>query len=100
MIALRGSILGVGTDVGGSIRIPAACNNLFGVKPSHGRVPYAGQEGGKKPGSSKLDIGAGDVSIKEQYIKNGWRNYVKAYSGSNSRENKMAIAEEQRKWWK
>lgn len=56
LIALRGSILGVGTDVGGSIRIPAACNNLFGVKPSHGRVPYAGQEGGKKPGSSKLEI--------------------------------------------
>ncbi|KAF2209220.1 hypothetical protein CERZMDRAFT_61576 [Cercospora zeae-maydis SCOH1-5] len=58
LVAMRGSILGVGTDVGGSIRIPAFCNGLWGIKPSHGRVPYAGQEGGQKPGSSKLAIEA------------------------------------------
>ncbi|KAF2162169.1 hypothetical protein M409DRAFT_69376 [Zasmidium cellare ATCC 36951] len=58
LVAMRGSILGVGTDVGGSIRIPAACNNLYGVKPSHGRIPFAGQEGGQKPGSTKLGIEA------------------------------------------
>jgi amidase len=34
-----GSPLGVGTDVGGSIRIPAAFNNLWGLKPSYGRLP-------------------------------------------------------------
>ncbi|KAK3116764.1 hypothetical protein LTR53_002530 [Teratosphaeriaceae sp. CCFEE 6253] len=56
LLALRGSPLGVGTDVGGSIRIPAMCNGLVGVKPSHGRVPYAGQEGGALPGSSKVGI--------------------------------------------
>lgn len=32
LVAMRGSPLGVGTDVGGSIRIPAACNGLYGVK--------------------------------------------------------------------
>lgn len=58
LVALRGSVLGVGTDVGGSIRIPCACNALYGIKPSHGRVPYAGQETGSKPGSSKLGIEA------------------------------------------
>ncbi|KAF2157139.1 amidase [Myriangium duriaei CBS 260.36] len=59
LLAMRGSILGVGTDVGGSIRIPAMCNELYGVKPSHGRVPYAGQEpGGSKPGSEHLGIRA------------------------------------------
>ncbi|KAF7194043.1 Acetamidase [Pseudocercospora fuligena] len=58
LLAMRGSLIGVGTDVGGSVRIPAACNGLFGVKPSHGRVPFAGQEGGTKPGSSKLAIEA------------------------------------------
>ncbi|KAK5128911.1 hypothetical protein LTR85_000244 [Meristemomyces frigidus] len=56
LVAMRGSPLGIGTDVGGSIRIPAMCNGLVGVKPSHGRVPYAGQEGGSLPGSSKLAI--------------------------------------------
>ncbi|KAH9819809.1 fatty-acid amide hydrolase like protein [Teratosphaeria destructans] len=56
LVAMRGSPLGVGTDVGGSIRIPALCNGVVGFKPSHGRVPYAGQEGGNAPGSSKLAI--------------------------------------------
>ncbi|SMR47324.1 unnamed protein product [Zymoseptoria tritici ST99CH_3D1] len=47
---------GIGTDVGGSVRVPAACNGLYGVKPSHGRVPYANQQGGSAEGSSKLAI--------------------------------------------
>jgi aspartyl-tRNA(Asn)/glutamyl-tRNA(Gln) amidotransferase subunit A len=31
--------LHVGTDIGGSIRLPSAWCGLFGLKPSHGRVP-------------------------------------------------------------
>ncbi|KAJ1325450.1 Amidase [Microdochium nivale] len=42
LLASRGSCLGVGTDVGGSIRLPAAFNGLYGIRPSHGRLPYAG----------------------------------------------------------
>ncbi|KAI5253963.1 amidase [Aureobasidium subglaciale] len=56
LIAMRGSVLGVGTDVGGSIRIPAMANGLVGVKPSHGRIPYAGQENGSIPGTETLGI--------------------------------------------
>jgi amidase len=56
LVAMRGSVLGVGTDVGGSIRIPAMCNGLVGVKPSHGRIPYAGQENGSVPGTETLGI--------------------------------------------
>lgn len=37
LVAMKGSPLGIGTDVGGSIRVPAMCNGLFGIKPSHGR---------------------------------------------------------------
>ncbi|GAM82434.1 hypothetical protein ANO11243_004140 [Dothideomycetidae sp. 11243] len=58
LLAMRGSILGVGTDVGGSIRIPAMCNGLYGVKPSHGRVPYANQSGGSLPGADHLSVRA------------------------------------------
>ncbi|KAF4548646.1 Amidase-like protein 10 [Elsinoe fawcettii] len=58
LVAMRGSLLGVGTDVGGSVRIPAMCNGLVGVKPSHGRVPYANQEGGARAGSEALGVRA------------------------------------------
>jgi len=58
LIAMRGSILGVGTDVGGSIRIPAMCNGLYGVKPSWQRVPYSNQQGSGAPGISALALPA------------------------------------------
>jgi amidase len=34
LLAMRGSPLGVGTDIGGSIRIPSAFNYLYGLKPT------------------------------------------------------------------
>jgi amidase len=33
LLAMRGSPLGIGTDIGGSIRIPSAFNGLYGLKP-------------------------------------------------------------------
>jgi len=38
--ALRGSTLGVGTDIGGSVRIPAAFCGIYSVKPTHNRFSY------------------------------------------------------------
>jgi Asp-tRNA(Asn)/Glu-tRNA(Gln) amidotransferase A subunit family amidase len=58
LVALRGSILGVGTDVGGSIRIPAMCNGLYGVKPSWQRVPYGQQQGAGQAGAPYLALPA------------------------------------------
>lgn len=44
LLAQHGSPLGVGSDVGGSIRVPAAFNGLYGFKPSGKRVPTSGWE--------------------------------------------------------
>lgn len=65
LIAMRGSVLGVGTDIGGSIRIPAMCNGLYGIKPSAGRVPYADQEQGTMPGMGVIGLqsSAGPIAV-------------------------------------
>ncbi|KAF3490850.1 acetamidase [Arthroderma uncinatum] len=42
LIALKASPLGVGTDIGGSIRIPSAFCHLYGLKPSFGRFSTLG----------------------------------------------------------
>jgi amidase len=43
LLAMRGSPLGVGTDIGGSIRIPAAFNSLYGLKPTFVSIPSTKQ---------------------------------------------------------
>ncbi|XP_054718976.1 fatty-acid amide hydrolase 2-B-like [Uloborus diversus] len=42
LLASAGSVIGVGNDIGGSIRIPAFLNGVFGHKPSRGIVPNRG----------------------------------------------------------
>lgn len=43
IIGAGGSPFGLGSDVGGSIRMPAFFNGIFGHKPSGGLVPNTGQ---------------------------------------------------------
>ncbi|KAJ6256833.1 hypothetical protein Dda_8701 [Drechslerella dactyloides] len=40
---MRGSCLGIGTDIGGSIRSPSANNGLYGLRPTSYRLPMGGQ---------------------------------------------------------
>jgi Asp-tRNA(Asn)/Glu-tRNA(Gln) amidotransferase A subunit family amidase len=43
MVAMKGSLVGFGTDLGGSVRIPAMANGVYSFKPSNLRLPYGGQ---------------------------------------------------------
>ncbi|KAI0482029.1 amidase [Xylariaceae sp. FL0804] len=42
LLALEASIVGFGTDIGGSVRIPAHMQGLYALKPSSSRLPYYG----------------------------------------------------------
>ena len=42
LISAGGSPLGFGSDAGGSVRFPANCCGLAGIKPTSGRVPRTG----------------------------------------------------------
>ncbi|TGO43709.1 hypothetical protein BCON_1009g00010 [Botryotinia convoluta] len=42
LLALRGSSVGLGTDIGASTRVPAGWNGCYGLRPSKGRLSYEG----------------------------------------------------------
>ncbi|CAG8950980.1 hypothetical protein HYFRA_00006377 [Hymenoscyphus fraxineus] len=42
LVGFRGSCLGIGTDIGGSIRCPSACCGIYGMKPTSARLPFSG----------------------------------------------------------
>ncbi|KIX07995.1 uncharacterized protein Z518_02649 [Rhinocladiella mackenziei CBS 650.93] len=58
LVAMKGSMIGIGTDIGGSIRVPAMCNGVYGFKPSNGRVPYGGQAETGWKGVSRTSVQA------------------------------------------
>ncbi|KAE8333041.1 acetamidase [Aspergillus sergii] len=45
LLALHASIFGLGTDIGGSIRIPGSMNGIYAFKPTSSRYPVIGVPG-------------------------------------------------------
>ncbi|KAE8382458.1 amidase signature domain-containing protein [Aspergillus bertholletiae] len=62
LVAFRGSILGVGTDIAGSIRIPALCCGVYGFKPTTDRIPFGGQVSGAVEGYPGIKPAAGPLA--------------------------------------
>lgn len=67
LIALRGSVLGVGTDIGGSIRVPSVCNGIYGFRPSVGLIPHGGVRDLTVPGTDgvRSTVGPMATSIRD-----------------------------------
>ncbi|RFU78890.1 amidase [Trichoderma arundinaceum] len=68
LIALRGSVLGIGSDVGGSIRVPAAACGIYGFKPTAFRVPTTGWSS-TLPGADPVVTVLGPMSVNLEGIE-------------------------------
>jgi amidase len=62
LLGLRGSLIGVGSDVGGSIRVPAAACGIYGLKPTSFRVPTKGWSS-TPPGADPIQTVLGPMSV-------------------------------------
>ncbi|KAM0276602.1 hypothetical protein ACHAQH_006559 [Verticillium albo-atrum] len=77
LVGFRGSPLGVGTDIAGSIRIPSLCCGTYGFKPTTHRIPFAGQSHYPfpihgleiiEPAAGPLANSVGDLSLFMQTV--------------------------------
>ncbi|KIW17941.1 hypothetical protein PV08_05136 [Exophiala spinifera] len=62
LIAFRGSPLGIGTDIAGSIRIPSLCCGIYGFKPSSARIPFGNQQAPVPDEFSLIHCSAGPMA--------------------------------------
>ncbi|THH27944.1 hypothetical protein EUX98_g6243 [Antrodiella citrinella] len=72
LIALKGSPLGVGTDISGSLRIPSAFCGLYTLRPSYERLPYTNalnSQEGQESILSVLGPMANSLSAVKQFTK-------------------------------
>ncbi|KAH6679889.1 amidase signature domain-containing protein [Plectosphaerella plurivora] len=81
LLGMRGSILGVGGDIGGSIRCPSAHVGLYGFKPTLKRISVMGGRAimvGKEaifstPGPMAVDREALEIFMKAALASKPWR---------------------------
>jgi amidase len=68
LLAAGGSLIGVGTDLGGSVRIPAHFTGLYSFKPTAERFPNEGQNTGNK-GLESLKAATGPIGHNVQSLE-------------------------------
>ena len=74
LLAAGGSILGIGSDIGGSVRIPSAFSGVCGLKPTSGRVFEGGRRGGVGSGGrlSGMESMLCLASCPLRWLASGW----------------------------
>ncbi|EYC44859.1 hypothetical protein Y032_0447g1618 [Ancylostoma ceylanicum] len=77
LLAANGSVIGIGGDVGGSIRIPCHFTGMAGIKPSHLRFSHRGVPGAV-PGRPLINANDGpmtkDIQTSVDFLKEMWSN--------------------------
>ncbi|KAK5044731.1 hypothetical protein LTR84_010505 [Exophiala bonariae] len=61
LIGMKGSVLGVGSDIGGSIRAPAAYCGIYGYKPTSNMLPMQGMLRGAMPAELNILAATGPM---------------------------------------
>lgn len=69
------AVLGVGTDIGGSIRVPAAFNACYGLRPTALRVPVLGQTSAA-PGQESIRGVAGPLARSVEGLEVWMRSVI------------------------
>jgi len=75
LLACRGSLIEIGTDIGGSVRWPAHCCGIYGMRSSIGRFPSRGALP-PLPGQGFIETSCSPMSRRLDDLEEFWKRVV------------------------